>query len=274
MFKIGDFSKLSQVSVKTLRFYDELGLLKPVEVDRFTGYRYYSAGQLPRLNRILVYKELGFSLEQIKQLLDDKLPTEQIRGMLRLRQAEIQQLVQAEQARLTLIETRLRQIEQENTMATNEVVIKEVPAQLVAGLKGVVPSWAEAEAFFAPFFAKGTEYVAQHGNKFAGPTQAIYPDTEYHDHDISVEAVYPISEPIPASDEIQVYELPAVKNMACIIHIGLYTEVSKTYEAMMKWLEANNYRIVGPSREVYLEYDPNGDPSKYVTEIQFPVEKI
>src|SRR5579862_8956297 len=91
MFKIGDFSKLSQVSMKTLRFYDQLGLLKPTHVDDFTGYRYYTADQLPRLNRILAFKDLGFTLEQIGPLLEEGIPAAQIRGMLRLKQAEIQQ---------------------------------------------------------------------------------------------------------------------------------------------------------------------------------------
>src|SRR4030065_921765 len=99
MIRIGDFSKLSRVSVKTLRYYDEVGLLKPVEVDRFTGYRYYSIDQLARLNRILVFKDLGFSLDQITQLLDESLPAAQIRGMLRLKQAEIQDRVREEQGR-------------------------------------------------------------------------------------------------------------------------------------------------------------------------------
>src|SRR3712207_3730687 len=111
MIKIGDFSKLSQVTVKTLHHYDQLGLLKPVHVDRFTGYRYYAVEQLPRLNRILALKDLGLSLQQIAQLLADDLPASEIRGMLKLKQAEVQQQVVAEQARLARIEARLRQIE-------------------------------------------------------------------------------------------------------------------------------------------------------------------
>lgn len=89
MLRIGDFSKLSLVSVKTLRYYDELGLLKPVRVDDTTGYRYYSADQLPRLHRILALKDLGLSLEQVGELLRDNLTAEEIRGMLRLKVAEV-----------------------------------------------------------------------------------------------------------------------------------------------------------------------------------------
>lgn len=81
MIKIGDFARLCQVSVVTLRYYDEMGLLKPVKVDEFTGYRFYSASQLPRLNRILALKDLGFPLEQIKLMLAGDLSLEQLRSM-------------------------------------------------------------------------------------------------------------------------------------------------------------------------------------------------
>ena len=91
MFKIGDFSKLAQVSVKTLRHYGKMGLIKPAWIDRFSGYRYYTADQLPRLNRILALKDLGFSLEQIRQLLRDDLPAAELRGMMRMKQAEVEQ---------------------------------------------------------------------------------------------------------------------------------------------------------------------------------------
>jgi DNA-binding transcriptional MerR regulator len=89
MLKIGEFSKFGQVSVKTSRYYDSLGLLTPQMIDPITGDRYYSFDLLPRLNRILALKEFGFSLEQIDQLLNNDLTAEQLRGMLRLKQAEI-----------------------------------------------------------------------------------------------------------------------------------------------------------------------------------------
>src|SRR5438105_288442 len=126
MFKIGDFSRFSQVAVTALRYYDEVGLLKPCHIDRWTGYRYYSAGQLPRLNRILALKDLGFSLEQIANLLDGDIPAAQIRGMLRLRKAEMQARMEEERARLLRVKTRLKQIEMEGQMSTYDVVIKKV----------------------------------------------------------------------------------------------------------------------------------------------------
>jgi DNA-binding transcriptional MerR regulator len=85
MLKIGDFSSLAQVSIKTLRYYDERGLLSPAHVDPETGYRYYSASQLSRLHHILALKDFGFSLEQIATCLEEKVTAEQMRGMLVLR---------------------------------------------------------------------------------------------------------------------------------------------------------------------------------------------
>lgn len=103
MLKIGDFSKVAQVSVKTLRYYDELKLLRPAWVDRYTGYRYYTLQQLPRLNRILALRELGFSLLQIERLLRDDLPASELQRLMRLRHAELAEQVQVEQARLARV---------------------------------------------------------------------------------------------------------------------------------------------------------------------------
>src|SRR3954452_4891476 len=125
MIKIGEFSRLVQVPVPTLRYYDQMGLLKPVVVDRFTGYRYYEAGQVPRLNRILALKGLGFSLEQIGLALAEGLTPEEMRGMLRLRHAELSQQVVAAQSRLREVEVRLRQIEREARLATYDVLVKQ-----------------------------------------------------------------------------------------------------------------------------------------------------
>src|SRR5438132_3935846 len=111
MFRIGEFSKIAQVSGRLLRYYDEIGLLSPESTDPETGYRYYSARQLPRLNRILVLKELGLSLEQIARLLAQDTSPDEIRGMLALRKAQIEQSLQEEMARLRIVEKRLQQID-------------------------------------------------------------------------------------------------------------------------------------------------------------------
>jgi DNA-binding transcriptional MerR regulator len=139
VLKIGEFARVAQVSLATLRHYEKSGLLKPLVLDPDTGYRYYSLDQLPRLNRILALKDLGFSLERIAQILEEELPLEQLREMLTLKQAQTQQMIDAEQARLTRIAARLRQIEQEGKMPTYEVLLKQVDALLVASIREIVP---------------------------------------------------------------------------------------------------------------------------------------
>jgi len=152
MIRIGDFSKLSRVPVKTLRYYDQVGLIKPIQVDPITGYRLYEYSQLSDLNRILALKDLGFSLEEIGRLLDDGLSLDEMQGMLKLRETEARHKVQDEEERLDRIRTRLKQIEQENKMPKYDVVIKSVDEIRVASVRDTVlmPSkqgnlWRELE---------------------------------------------------------------------------------------------------------------------------------
>jgi DNA-binding transcriptional MerR regulator len=124
MLKIGEFSRLGQVIVKTLHYYDNWGLLHPAHIDQDNGYRFYTVDQLPRLHRIMALKELGLSLEQIGPMLDEDVPIEQIRGMLRLKQAEIQQQMGEAQKQLSMVEFRLRMVEAEFAFPDLDVVIK------------------------------------------------------------------------------------------------------------------------------------------------------
>ena len=270
MFKIGEFSKLSHVTVKTLRYYDRIGLLKPAKVDRWTSYRYYSADQLPRLNRVLALKDLGLSLHQIARLLDEPLSPDQIRGMLRLKQVELQEQLEEEQARLARVEQRLRQIEQEETMSTQEVAVKKIPSQAVASVRDVIPTLSDIGQLFGEVFA----YLGQHRITPAGPPIGIYHDEEFRERDADVEVAVPVTGSIPEGDRMKMRELPAVEQMACIIHQGSYETVGGTYGQLMAWIEANGYRMCGPVREVYVRGPESGDDtSTYVTEIQLPVEK-
>ena len=135
MLKIGDFSRLSQMSIKMLRHYDDIGLFKPAHVDRFTGYRYYTLDQLPRLNYILALKDLGLSLEQVANLLDKNIALDQIQTMLRLKRAELQQLLDDTQARLERVDLRLRHLEMEDKMPDYEIIIKRIEPQRVLSIR-------------------------------------------------------------------------------------------------------------------------------------------
>jgi DNA-binding transcriptional MerR regulator len=274
VFKIGEFARLTQVSAKALRLYDEMGLLKPVRVDQFTDYRYYSADQLPRLHRIIALKELGFSLEQIKPLLADNVSAEQIKGMLMLKRAEAEKGMREEQERLMRIEARLQLIESEGKMSNYEVILKNVAAERVAGTKGVIPNF-DGEQFhiFNRLFDQAFGYVYGHGARSTGGGIAVY---YYHDDgsmkNVRVEAAVPIGEAkLESGDGVEVHMLPAA-TMASTVHKGVFATIPQAYDALLKWIEANGYRINGASREVYLQFSRE-DLAKNVTEIQVPVEK-
>ncbi len=152
MLKIGDFSRLSQVSVKTLRYYDEVALLKPTQVDEVSGYRYYSVAQLRQLHRILALRDLGFSLDQIGYVLEADLSIEELRGMLRLRRAEQQQRLLKEQERLDRVGALLQLIHQENTVNTDAVITKDTAAQRFASIRKTIPAYNQIGQLFAALF--------------------------------------------------------------------------------------------------------------------------
>jgi DNA-binding transcriptional MerR regulator len=141
MFSIGDFAKLGRVSVRMLRHYDAIGLLRPAAVDPASGYRFYNADQLRRLNRVIALKDLGFTLQQVQAILDDKVDVVELRGMLRLRRAQIEAQLADDATRLAGVEARLRMIEKEGHMGTEDVVLKEVAPLRVATLSAVAASY-------------------------------------------------------------------------------------------------------------------------------------
>ena len=272
MFKIGEFARMTQVSVKALRLYDEMGLLKPAQVDRFTDYRYYSADQLPRLHRIIALKGLGFTLEQVNHLLDERISAEQIRGMLMMKRAEAEQDMLLAHERLMAVEARLRLIEGEGKMTAYEVLIKKVPDERVAGAKTVVPNYENMGGTFDKLFGEAYGFIYGHGAHAAGPSIAVYYD-DGSMQNVPVEAAVPIGDaPLQSQNGVQVHTLPGTETMASTLHTGAFTNVGEAYDALMKWVEANGYRMAGPAREVYLAFDRD-DPSKNVTEIQIPVVK-
>jgi len=272
MFKIGDFSKISRVPVKTLRYYAEFGLLEPVEVDHSSGYRYYSADQLPRLNRILALKDLGLSLGQIRALLEKDLNAEELRGMLLRRQAEIEERVVEERARLARVAARLKLIEMEKNMPDYEIIVKNLPPIRVASVRGVIPAYPEQGELWGALESELRRQRFQPSQ----PCFTIYYDSEFQARDIDSEVCEPIGNaPVESHGRVQVRELPAV-TAATIVHHGSFDTLSNAYTAVLQWIRDNGYRIVGNEREIYI-YTGKGpvrqDDLTYVTEVQFPVEK-
>jgi DNA-binding transcriptional MerR regulator len=282
MFKIGEFSRLSRVSVRMLRHYDQLGLLTPSQTDPFTNYRYYSAEQLPRLNRILALRDLGFSLEQIAGMLDDDLSSDQLLGMLKLKKVEIEQQVQMEKSRLSRLEARIRQMNESLKHGTYDVILRDVESELVATYREV----AANDDRIQQMFDMVETYVAQFDQARADrPPFTIYYDDEYREREIDAEVAVPLQHPIPEGESIRVRETPWLAQMACVVHLGAYSTIYQAYNALLGWIETNNYQMVGPIREVYIRYGADGlnfalpqtylekDSAQYVTELQLTVEK-
>ncbi len=277
MFKIGEFSKMAQVSVGTLRFYDQAGLLKPIKVDNFTSYRYYSASQLHRLHRILALKDLGLSLEQIQIMLEENISSEQIRGMLRLRQAEINQQLETMQNQLTEVERHLKQIEKEDTLSDYDITVKQVEQVLVASVRAILPSHSDSGSLFHEVY----DAIGPHVRKALGPnpgeggtTMVLWYDTEFKEQNVDGAAAFMLRCPVPESGRMQVHELPAC-TMAATIHHGTYNTIGNAHEAVITWIENNRYRIAGPDREIYIynKMPIHLDDPSYITEIQYPIEK-
>lgn len=271
MIRIGTFAHLSQVSVVTLRHYDDLGLLEPAAVDPETGYRYYSVSQLPRLNRILSLKDLGFSLSQIRDVLGEGVSAEELYGMLRLKRAEVEGRLAEEQERLARLEARLRQIEQENTMPDYEVVLKTVAPTLVASRRVTIPTNDQVPDHLNPAFDEAFGYLREQGVEPSGPHFALWHTSADTLADEDAEALVPLDRALPGTERVKVYELPQVQ-VAAVVHHGDFSTFTQTHVALLRWTEENGYRVAGPFREIYLEHDPD-DLSDSTTEVQYPVEK-
>ncbi len=272
MIKIGDFARLGHVSVVTLCHYDEIGLLTPVAVDSVTGYRYYAIAQLPRLNRIVALKDLGFSLGQIERVLQGGLTPDQLRGMLMLKQAEVEQHVAVERGRLARIAAQLRRIEREDNMPEYDVALKTVPSTLVAARRVTIPRNDEAPVYLGAAFTEVSDHVKGQGAKETGPCLAVWHQAAAVRADEEADAAVSIDRPIPRTDRVTVYALPPVR-VASVVHHhqGESDDFTHGHAALLTWIDANGYRIVGPYREVYINHDQS-DATDVATEIQYPVD--
>ncbi|PXX60331.1 DNA-binding transcriptional MerR regulator [Nocardia tenerifensis] len=269
MFTIGDFARHGQVSVRMLRHYDAIGLLRPDRVDGQSGYRFYSGAQLARLNRLVALKELGFTLEQVGRILDDQVSGAELRGMLTLRRAELEQRIASDRARLAQVEARLRIIEKEGAMPAHDVILKSLPAVRVAELSAVAASF-EPESIgpvIGPLFEDICLRLEKAGVPIVGHGIAYYDERE--DGSVLAHAAMPVDlDPADAHD-FAVVDLPAIPQAATIIHRGSMNEVLEPWQALGRWVDENGYRLSGTSREVTLVHTE--DPAGWVTELQEPI---
>jgi DNA-binding transcriptional MerR regulator len=277
VFKIGDFSRIARVSCRLLRYYDELGLLKPAQLERDSGYRYYSASQLPRLNRILVLKELGLSLEDIARVLDSNLSAAELRGMLLVRRSDAQRALAEEMERLRHIESRIAQIDKEGELSVDDVIMRSEPAQRILSVRRVVPSFAATRDLIRELSESAGALKAK-GR--LGRLTAIAHAPEFELDRIDVEMGFVVQGEVREQvrlangDQLTVRELPAVERLATCVRIGLPERAHLITGKIGLFLEANGYALAGPGREVFLQPPRPDRMEESVVEMQFPVAKV
>ncbi|MGG3281022.1 MerR family transcriptional regulator [Paenibacillus solani] len=269
MFKISAFSRLSKVSLKTLRYYDQIGILKPRKVDHDTGYRYYSADQLLELNRILIYKELGFTLPQIIQLLQEDITLENIQGMFKLKRSEIQQIIDTEQAKLVRIEERMQLIEKEGQFETGqEIRVKAEGAQsflfqTACGREEDIPD------LFRQFDELLTKEIRQ---LTLGPQVVLWKEIDGKEDEFEFEVGYFLTCDLRSSpDPFQLRTLPPEPMMATMAFHSNSKFDGAACVHLAKWIEKNNYQIKEneAGRELYLPISAEQD-AQFI-EIQIPI---
>ena len=272
MFTIGDFARLGGVSVRTLRYYEEEGLLAPVSVDSTTGYRSYSAHQLPRLHRIVALKELGLSLRQLAPLLDD-LSADQLRGMLLLKRAELLDQLADDQARLDQVESRLRQIEGEDHVPA-DIVVKELPEIHAAVIRCADPglNFNNAPPAIEPALGELARRLQAAEVRPVGSFFIFYQPGSEETALIPNVAVDVGDQPVPLDEMVIEVTLPAVRVATTIYHgRGEHDEIGPLYGQLARWAEDQGYQMPGPGRDVIIDAG-EGRGGEHVIELQLPIE--
>lgn len=266
MYSIGEFSKINRITTKTLRHYDKMDLLKPSRTDDWTGYRYYSVNQLSDIKEILFYKNLGFSLKQIKDLLHKN----GRKILLKQRLLEIKKEIKLSKNRLKnlndLIENNLQG---EDKMS--EVIIRSLPEVIVASMRTIVPGY---DTYF-DIVPKMGEYMSSVGAVCLEPAYCftIYHDGEYKESDIDVEICEAVITPCTESGLVKFKTIKGYKKAAVILHTGDYISIRESYNKIFTWIEKNGYEVIDNPRESYIDGIWNkSDSADWTTELQIPVK--
>lgn len=270
MFRIGEFSKLTQVSIRMLRYYDEAGLLKPAETDRLTNYRLYSAEQIPILNKIVFMRDLGFTVSEIAAALQSW-NDEFIAHQLEHKRKEIEAAIKSEQEKLTKINLAQQDIQQEKIEIHYNVSIKTIPSYPVLSLRRTVADyyaegqlWKELSAF------AHQQRIPVSGNAFT-----IYHDMDYREREVDIEICAPVARMGENVNGFVFRNTEAVPLLACTMVYGPFERIAGAYIAFASWLqEHNQYRMAGTSRQIVHRGPWNEEsPDKYLTEIQIPLKE-
>ena len=267
--KIGEFSKMMQVTVKTLRYYEQKGLLLPYEVDEWTGYRYYSIYQMQRLNIIRGLQQQGFTLEEIKELLEDgeQMPSiDQLTQKIEETEHQLQLLVKRRSQLLKWLDSH----KQIKTM--EKVNIQSLPEIIVASHREIIPNY---DALGALCVNKIGPEMQRLGCKCPPPGYCftIEHNKEYRSTDIDIEYCEQVEEMGKDSNIIQFKHLPAVEKALCIKHLGGYERFHESFAEAFRYMEEKGYKPVGHTRICYIDGVWNKDnPEQWLSIIQIPIQ--
>lgn len=264
-YRIGVFAQMNRITIKTLRHYDEIGLLKPEFVDDTNGYRYYTSKQLPLLHQIIALKEIGFSLEEIHDILQGE--NEQL--YLQKKKHQLLKEISHLTDRIARIESYLMK---EDTRESSHIIMKPLPAVNIAYMSVKLSGYAQLFDFMP---AMGVE-MEKAGYECVEPDYCftVYRDEGYKENDVHVEICQAVVEKKQSHGDLKFKQLPPVEMAACVLHKGPYETLPRSYEAIVRYIEENGYEIIGYQRESYIDGIWNkDDPSQWLTEIQFPVRK-
>ena len=269
MYSIGIFSKMNRITTKTLRYYNEIGLLKPAYIDELTGYRYYSSKELSRINRIIALKQLGLSLADIKEIIDEP---KGIEFYLKVREQELRKNILIESEKLLSVQNYRKRLRGEVIMTYNPV-LRSLPEVIVASMRVNVESYNN----YFEVVPKMGEEMKLLGAECAEPAYCfnIYHDGEYKESDIDVEVCEAVVDYCNDSEIVKFKQVKGVDIALCILHKGSYDLFREAYAFAYEWIKDNKYKIIGLSRESYIDGIWNkDDESEWLTEIQIPITKV
>ena len=267
MLKIGEFSKLSRISIRMLRHYDDIGLLKPAEIDDFTGYRYYHEEQLLTIGRIISLKDMGFALADIIKILDNYDDKEKMDAFLSERQKELSKLSKETEYKLMLLETARKRLRKEQKMSF-DVTVKTIPERYAATVHMVVPHY-EDEGMAWNMMGECKEPLIP-----ADPCYAIaeFLDDEFKEENVEIVVSMAVKGKYQDTEHVKFKTLPAVKVASCIIK-GNYDQMGEAYATVASWIKANGHKMNGPMFNIYhVSPAQTKNPEEYVTEACFPIE--
>jgi DNA-binding transcriptional MerR regulator/effector-binding domain-containing protein len=274
MFRIGDFSRIARVSARLLRFYDEIGLLVPARADAQTGYRFYTVEQLARLNRIIVLKELGFSLDQVAEILNASPDADELRRMLLLRRNDVEHTLATESQRLRHIETRIAQIEADGALSADDVVERAEPMRRLLSVRRQVSSFAVARSLIGILREQSRALLPR---AHACQLIVVAHAPQFESDQLDAEFGYAVEnldlrDPPPGST-LQLRDLPAVPRMAVCVRVGLPEDAHLVTAKIGRFIAANGDVLDGASREVFLQPPDPQRMHESVVEMQFPVRR-